>query len=107
MIYESIFFSERIVVVWNSLPNSVVDACTGLTACGKYRKQSKATETQLNSQLNEHLWTQVLQHLNVHIYLDTISYRYYNHLISRTDLSPIYKSSYRVSNSRKYGNLLV
>ena len=46
--------------------------------------------TQLNStQLNEHLWMQVLKHLNVHIYLDTISYRYYNQLISRTDLSPI------------------
>jgi len=44
--------------------------------------------TQLNStQLNEHLWTQVLKHLNVHIYLDTISYRY--QLISRTDLSPV------------------
>ena len=44
----------------------------------------------LNStQLNEHLWTQVLKHLNVHIYVGTISYRYYNQLISRTDLSPI------------------
>jgi len=70
----------------------------------------------LNSTLlNEHLWTQVLKHLNVHIYLVTISYRYYNpvrvntqktakdvfrrllgiytdpynQLISRTDLSPI------------------
>jgi len=33
---------------------------------------------QLNStQLNEHLWTQVLKQLNVHIYLATISYRYY------------------------------
>ena len=42
-----------------------------------------------STQLNEHLWTQVLKHLNVHIYLDTISYRYYNQLISRTDLSPI------------------
>ena len=32
----------------------------------------------LNStQLNEHLWTQVLKHLNVHIYLVTIAYRYY------------------------------
>jgi len=31
---------------------------------------------ELNStQLNEHLWTQVLKHLNVHIYLVTISYR--------------------------------
>jgi len=39
----------------------------------------------LNStQLNEHLWTQVIKHLNVHIYLVTISYRYYNQLISRT-----------------------
>jgi len=29
--------------------------------------------TQLNStQLNEHLWTQVIKHLNVHIYLVTI-----------------------------------
>ena len=28
MTYESIFFSARIVNVWNSLPNSVVDACT-------------------------------------------------------------------------------
>ena len=27
-IYESIFFSARIVNIWNSLPNSVVDACT-------------------------------------------------------------------------------
>ena len=46
--------------------------------------------SQLNStQLNEHLWTQVIKHLNVHIYLVTISYRYYNQLISRTDLSPI------------------
>jgi len=44
----------------------------------------------LNStQLNEHLWTQVLKHLNVHIYLVTIAYRYYNQVISRTDLSPI------------------
>ena len=50
--------------------------------------------TQLNStELNEHLWTQVLKHLNVHIYLDTISYRYYNQLISRTDLSLIPVSS--------------
>jgi len=31
----------------------------------------------------------VIKHLNVHIYLVTISYRYYNQLISRTDLSPI------------------
>ena len=45
---------------------------------------------QLNStQLNEHLWTQVLKYLNVHICLVTIAYRYYNQLISRTDLSPI------------------
>ena len=45
---------------------------------------------ELNStQLNEHLWTQVIKHLNVHIYLATISYRYHNQLISRTDLSPI------------------
>jgi len=29
-----------------------------------------------STQLNEHLWTQVLKHLNVHIYLVTISYRY-------------------------------
>jgi len=28
MIYESIFFSARIVNIWNSLPNSVVDAGT-------------------------------------------------------------------------------
>ena len=28
MTYESIFFSARIVNIWNSLPNSVVDACT-------------------------------------------------------------------------------
>jgi len=28
MIYASIFFSARIVNIWNSLPNSVVDACT-------------------------------------------------------------------------------
>ena len=44
--------------------------------------------TQL-TQLNEHVWTQVLKHLNVHIYLVTIAYRYYNQLISRTHLSPI------------------
>ena len=42
-----------------------------------------------STQLNEHLWTQVLKHLNVHIYLVTIAYRYYNQLVSRTDLSPI------------------
>jgi len=36
------------------------------------------------TQLNEHLWTQVLIH-----YLVIIAYRYYNQLISRTDLSPI------------------
>jgi len=41
------------------------------------------------TQLNEHLWTQVLKHLNVHIHLVTIAYQYYNQLISRTDLSPI------------------
>jgi len=41
------------------------------------------------TQLNEYLWTQVLKHLNVHICLATIAYRYYNQLISRTDLSPI------------------
>ena len=47
-------------------------------------------ETGTNStQLNEHLWTQVLKHLNVHIYLVTIAYQYYNQLISRTYLSPI------------------
>jgi len=28
MTYESIFLSARIVNIWNSLPNSVVDACT-------------------------------------------------------------------------------
>jgi len=28
MIYESTFFSARIVNTWNSLPNPVVDACT-------------------------------------------------------------------------------
>jgi len=28
MIYEGIFFSAHTVNVWNSLPNSVVDACT-------------------------------------------------------------------------------
>ena len=28
MTYESIFFSARNVNIWNSLPNSVVDACT-------------------------------------------------------------------------------
>ena len=39
--------------------------------------------------LNAHLWTEVLKHFNVHIYLVTIAYRYYNQLISRTDLSPI------------------
>jgi len=40
----------------------------------------------LNStQLNEHLWMQVLKHLNVHIYLVSIAYRYYNQLISRTN----------------------
>jgi len=33
--------------------------------------------TRYNStQLNEHLWTQVLKHLSVHIYLVTIAYRY-------------------------------
>ena len=42
-----------------------------------------------STQLNEHLWTQVLKHLNVHIYVVTIAYRYYNQLISRFDLSPI------------------
>ena len=42
-----------------------------------------------STQLNEHRWMQVLKHLNVHIYLVTIAYRYYNQLISRTDLSPI------------------
>ena len=31
----------------------------------------------------------VKKHLNVHIYLVTIAYQYYNQLISRTDLSPI------------------
>ena len=41
------------------------------------------------TELDEHLWTEVLKHLNVHIYLVTIAYRYYNQLISRTDLSPI------------------
>ena len=28
MTYESILFSARIVNVWNSLPDSVIDACT-------------------------------------------------------------------------------
>ena len=42
-----------------------------------------------STQLNEHLWTQVLKHLNVHIYLVTIAYQYYDQLISHTDLSPI------------------
>jgi len=28
MTYEGIFFSARIVNIWNSLPSSVVDACT-------------------------------------------------------------------------------
>jgi len=28
MTYENIFFSARIVNIWNNLPNSVVDACT-------------------------------------------------------------------------------
>jgi len=28
MTYENIFFSARIVNIWNSLPNSVVDAST-------------------------------------------------------------------------------
>ena len=37
-----------------------------------------------STQLNEHLWMQVLKHLNVHIYLVSIAYRYYNQLISRT-----------------------
>ena len=37
----------------------------------------------LSIQLNEHLWAQVLKHLNVHIYLVSIVYRYYNQLISR------------------------
>jgi len=27
MIYENIFFSARIVNIWNSLTNSVVEAC--------------------------------------------------------------------------------
>ena len=44
--------------------------------------------TQL-TQLNEHVWTQVLKHLNVHIYLVTIAYRYYNQLISVVDSSQV------------------
>jgi len=28
MICQSIFFSARVVNIWNSLPNLVVDACT-------------------------------------------------------------------------------
>ena len=38
----------------------------------------------LNSTQRVHLWTQVLKHLNVHIYRVSIAYRYYNQLISRT-----------------------
>ena len=37
----------------------------------------------LSTQLNEHLCTQVLKHLNVHIYLVSIAYRY--QLILSTD----------------------
>ena len=51
------------------------------TKCVKGMKGKKYSERLhilgLNStQLNEHLWTQVIKHLNVHIYLVTISYRY-------------------------------
>ena len=46
-----------------------------------------------STQLNEHLWTQVIKHLNVHIYLVTISCRYYNQLISRTDLFKMFNWS--------------
>ena len=65
----------------------------------------------LNStQLNEHLWTQVLKHLRVHIYLYSLLYiKYYNQLDSRTDLSPIpvrsavksYKTSWCIQNLSK------
>jgi len=44
--------------------------------------------TQLNSTQRASMDAGV-KHLNVHIYLVTIAYRYYNQLISRTDLSPI------------------
>jgi len=39
----------------------------------------------LSTQLNEHLCAHVLKHLNVHIYLVSMAYRYHNQLISRTD----------------------
>jgi len=41
-----------------------------------------------STQLNEHLWTQVLKHLSVHIY-SLLYIKYYNQLDSRTDLSSI------------------
>jgi len=42
------------------------------------QKMGRNVKPCLNStRLNEHLWTQVLKHLNVHIYLVTIAYRYY------------------------------
>jgi len=36
MIYVSIFFSARTVNIWNSLPNSVVNACTVNAFKGSY-----------------------------------------------------------------------
>jgi len=62
------------------------------------KQKLQINREELNStQLNEHLRTQVIKHLNVHIYLVTISYRYYNQLISRTDLSPNKWISYAFS----------
>ena len=62
-----------------------------------------------STQLDEHLWTEVLKHLSVHIYLVTSVYQILQSLDSRTDLLPIpvrsavklYKTSWCIQNLSK------
>ena len=64
--------SGRHCVAGNHSLSDLTQVTLGLSPC-------------LSTQLNEHLWTQVLKHLNVHIYQVSIAYRYYNQLISHTE----------------------
>ena len=56
-----------------------------------YNFRAQLQGTGSRTQLNDHLSTQVLKHLNVHIYLVTIACRYYNILCaSQDDSSKLY-----------------
>ena len=66
----------------------------------RYTVTGQLADTQLNSTQRASMDAGV-KHLNVHIYVVTIAYRYYNQLISRTDLSPIPVQKFKNTPTRR------